>query len=400
MTIRFATQVAIVDTIRSPFGRYGGALSHIRPDDLLAELLIHLRQRYPQLPEVLDEIYIGCVNGAGEDNRNIARMAGLLAEYPVTVPAVTVNRLCGSGLDAVVQAARAIRLQEGKVYVAGGVESMSRAPWIMPKPEKAYPQGSRTLYDSALGWRMVNPKLEAMGHTDSLGQTAEHLAERFYISRLAQDQFAQQSQHKALEAQHQGLLAAEMMPIANVQQDECPRVSELGRMSQLPAVFQAGGTVTAANSSPLSDGAAVVLLANAGYAEAQGWPILGYLHSWAVAGVEPRYMGLGPVPASQKLLQAAGLTLADLDYIELNEAFAAQSLAVLQHWQLDPQDSRLNPLGGAIALGHPLGASGARLLATAARGLQRVAGEFALVSLCIGVGQGISALLSRSPHRP
>ncbi|HEV2741724.1 MAG TPA: thiolase family protein [Rubrobacter sp.] len=410
----------IVGAVRTPIGRHGGALSTVRPDDLGAVALGALMERTGVPPEEVEDVFFGCANGAGEDNRNVSRMSLLLAGFPETVAGVTVNRLCGSGLDAVSQAARAVMLGEADVYVGGGVESMSRAPWVVPKPERAFPTGNATMHDTTLGWRMVNPRMEELGHTDPLGTTAENLAqerflltpdedrpeglaEEYDVSREAQDRFALRSHEKAVAAQDGKRFRDEIVPVTVttrksetvVEADEGPRRdAALEKMAKLKAAFKEGGSVTAGNSSSLNDGAAAVLVVSKSYAEAHGLTPLAKIKSMAVAGVPPRVMGIGPVPATSKALDRAGISMDEVGLIELNEAFAAQSLAVIHEWGMDPEDDRLNPNGGAIALGHPLGASGARILTTLVHEMRRRDGvEFGLATMCIGVGQGISMVV-------
>ena len=412
----------IVGAVRTPIGRHGGALSTVRPDDLGAVALGALMERTGVPPEEVEDVFFGCANGAGEDNRNVSRMSLLLAGFPETVAGVTVNRLCGSGLDAVSQAARAVMLGEADVYVGGGVESMSRAPWVVPKPERAFPTGNATMHDTTLGWRMVNPRMEELGHTDPLGTTAENLAqerflltpdedrpeglaEEYDVSREAQDRFALRSHEKAVAAQDGKRFRDEIVPVTVttrksetvVEADEGPRRdAALEKMAKLKAAFKEGGSVTAGNSSSLNDGAAAVLVVSKSYAEAHGLTPLAKIKSMAVAGVPPRVMGIGPVPATSKALDRAGISMDEVGLIELNEAFAAQSLAVIHEWGMDPEDDRLNPNGGAIALGHPLGASGARILTTLVHEMRRRDGvEFGLATMCIGVGQGISMVVER-----
>jgi acetyl-CoA acetyltransferase family protein len=373
-------------------------------------------------PGEVEDVYFGCANQAGEDNRNVARMTLLLAGFPETVAGSTVNRLCGSGLEAVAQAARSIILGEAEVYVGGGVESMSRAPWAVPKPERAFPTGSATMYDTTLGWRFVNPKMEEMDHTDSLGMTAENLAqERFLltpdedrpedlaadydISREAQDRFALRSHEKAVAATDEKRFREEIVPVTVktrksetvVEADEGPRRdTTLEKLAKLGPAFMRDGSVTAGNSSSLNDGSAAVLVVSRAYAEARGLQPMARIRSMGVAGVPPRVMGIGPVPASGKALARAGITLGDVGLIELNEAFAAQSLACLYEWGMDAEDERLNPNGGAIALGHPLGASGARILTTLVHEMQRRGDvQFGLATMCIGVGQGIAMVVEK-----
>jgi acetyl-CoA acyltransferase len=394
------TETWIIDAVRTPIGRVGGQLAGVRPDDLAAVPLRAVLARAGVPANEVEDVLLGCANQGGEDSRNVARMAALLAGYPEAVPGVTVNRLCASGLEAVAQAARAIAAGEGHVYVAGGVESMSRAPWAMARPERAYPRGNVTLYDTALGWRFTNPRLEELGHTDSLGQTAENLAVEGKIGREAQDRFALQSHRKAIAAQDAGAFEGELVPVetksGKVTADECPRRdTSLEQLSRLEPAFRENGTVTAGNSSPLNDGAAALLLTSETYARAHGLEPLARVRASAVAGVPPRIMGIGPVPAARKALQRARLGFGDLGVIELNEAFAAQSLAVLAGWGLDSDDPRVNPEGGAIALGHPLGCSGARILTTLVHSMRRRGKALGLATMCIGVGQGIAMVVER-----
>ncbi|AWR86892.1 3-oxoadipyl-CoA thiolase [Meiothermus taiwanensis] len=395
----------ILDAVRTPVGKHGGALSSVRPDDLGAIPLKALLERTGIPGSDVEDVYMGCANQAGEDNRNVARMSLLLAGLPISVGGSTINRLCGSGLDAVASAARAIWAGEGQVYIGGGVESMSRAPWVMPKAEKGFATGNVTLYDTTLGWRLVNPRMKELYGTEAMGETAENLAEQYKISREAQDRFALHSHQKAIRAQQSGAFASQMVPVevkdrkgnsTLVQTDEGPRAdTSLEALAQLKPVFRAGGSVTAGNSSSLNDGAAAVLLASEAYARAHGLKPLARVRAIAVAGVEPRIMGIGPVPATHKALQRAGLTMQDIGLIELNEAFAAQSLAVLQEWGLEPEDERLNVNGGAIAIGHPLGCSGARILTNLVHEMQRREVQFGLATMCIGVGQGIAMVVER-----
>jgi 3-oxoadipyl-CoA thiolase len=392
----------IVEAVRSPIGKHGGALASVRPDDLLAQVLSALMERSGVPKEEVEDVYAGCANQAGEDNRNVARMALLLAGFPVEVAGCTVNRLCGSGLEAVAQAARAIWAGEGQVYIASGVESMSRAPYALPKPERGFPTGNLTMYDTTLGWRFVNPRMQALYGTESMGETAENLAEMYGIPREEQDRFALLSHKKAVRAWDEGRFLNEVVPVpvrrgkeeALVSVDEGPRRdTSLERLAALRPVFREGGTVTAGNASPLNDGAAAVLLVSDAYAKAHGLRPLARIRAIAVAGVPPRIMGIGPVPATKKALERAGLSLKDLGLIELNEAFAAQSLAVLREWGLSMEDERLNPNGGAIALGHPLGASGARILTTLVHEMRRRGVQWGLATMCIGVGQGIAVVV-------
>jgi acetyl-CoA acyltransferase len=393
----------ICDYIRTPIGRYGGALAGVRPDDLAAAAIAGLMARAPQLDRAaLDEVYLGCANQAGEDGRNVARMALLLAGLPETVPGATVNRLCGSGLEAVAMAGRAIALGEVDLIVAGGVESMSRAPFVLPKAPAAFAR-DLALHDTTLGRRLANPLFDARFGTDSLAETAENVAEQWRISRADQDAFAQRSQQRAAAAQASGRLAREIVavpvptrrdPGAEVAADEHPRPeTTLAGLAALKAPFRAGGTVTAGNASGVNDGAAALLVASAAAVRAHGLVPLARISGAATAGVAPRLMGMGPVPAVARLCARLGLAAADFDVIELNEAFAAQALAVLRQLGLADDAPHVNPNGGAIALGHPLGMSGARLAGTAALELSLRGGRRALATMCIGVGQGIALAL-------
>ncbi len=397
--------VVIVDALRSPIGALGGALAKIRPDDLAALLLKAMLERNALDPETVEEVYLGCANQAGEDNRNVARMSLLLAGLPVSVPGVTVNRLCASGLAAVNFAARAIRAGDGEVYLAGGVESMSRAPYSLPKAEGGYPFGNLTAYDTALGWRYPNPQMKKMYGTEQMGETAENIAaERPHLTRERQDAFAAQSHQRAIAAIDEGRFAAEILPIPVPQKkgepllidtDERPRRDTTPQsLAKLKPAFREGGTVTAGNSSGLNDGASALLLMSAAKAAQLGLKPLARVVSMAAGGVEPRVMGLGPVPATRKALQRAGLTAADLGLVELNEAFAVQSLAVMEDLELD--EARVNVNGGAIALGHPLGCSGARILTTLLYEMRRRPSvRYGLATLCVGVGQGESLIVER-----
>ena len=416
-------EAVIVGAVRTPLGKQGGVLSPVRPDDLAALVLEALMERTGVPPEEIEDVYMGCANGAGEDNRNVARMALLLAGFPQQVGGTTINRLCGSGLDAVANAARAIMLGEAHAYVGAGVESMSRAPWAVPKPSRPYPIGSMKMYDTTLGWRFVNPKMEEMGHTDSLGQTAENLAEERYevtseeeqpeglareydISREKQDRFALRSHQKAVEATDEKRMREEIVPVPVktrkseelVEADEGPRRdASLEKMAKLKPAFKEGGSVTAGNSSPLNDGAAAALVVSGEFAQVHGLEPLARIRSMAVAGVPPRVMGIGPVPATAKALERAGLSLDDIGLVELNEAFAAQVLAVVHEWGMDSEDERLNPNGGAIALGHPLGCSGTRILTTLLHEMgRRPEVELGLATMCIGVGQGIAMVVEKA----
>jgi acetyl-CoA acyltransferase len=388
----------IVDGVRTPIGRYGGALASERPDDLAALVLRALVDRVGLDPAEVEDVYLGCANQAGEDNRNVARMALLLAGFPAEVGGCTVNRLCGSGLEAVMAAARAIGHGDGSAIIGGGVESMSRAPWVTAKPDRGYARGERVLQDTALGWRFINPRMDALYGTDSMGQTAENVAQMFAIDRASQDECAFTSHRRALAAQERGTFADELIPVETgkgiVAVDEGPRTdSSIEKLAQLKPAFAAAGTVTAGNSSSLNDGAAALLLTSSEFAASKGLRPMVAIRSMAVAGVPPRVMGIGPVPATRKALERAHLSLADINLIELNEAFAAQSLAVLQELGLDREDERVNPNGGAIALGHPLGCSGSRILVTLIHELRRRQLQFGLATMCIGVGQGIAVVV-------
>ncbi|CAL9601282.1 MULTISPECIES: thiolase family protein [unclassified Streptomyces] len=394
MSIR---DVYIVDAVRTPIGKFGGALSSVRPDDLAAHVVRALVDRTPDLdPARIDDVYFGDANGAGEDNRDVARMAVLLAGLPVTVPGVTVNRLCGSGLEAVVQAARAIALGDASVVLAGGVESMSRAPWVLPKPERAFPAGHEQMYSTTLGWRMVNKRMPAEW-TVTLGEGAEQVADKHAISREQQDAFALASHRKAARAWADGLFDGEVVPYEGVDlaRDECIRdATSMEALAKLKPAFRTDGTVTAGNASPLNDGAAALLLVDEDGLRACGREPLARIRTSAVTGIEPQLFGLGPVEAVQRALGRAGRTFADLSVMELNEAFAAQALGCLAEWpELDP--AVVNPRGGAIAIGHPLGASGARLAGSVAHQLAAAGSGTGVAALCIGVGQGIAVVLER-----
>ena len=421
--MNYITEAWIVGAVRTPIGRHGGALSTIRPDDLGALALQALMERTGVPQEEVEDVYFGCANQAGEDNRDVARMSLLLAGFPESVSGATINRLCGSGLEAVADAARAVMVGEAEVYIGGGVESMSRAPWAVPKPERGFPTGHTTMYDTTLGWRFINPKMEKMGHTDSLGMTAENLAEeRFHlsaeeqrpeeladaydISRERQDHFALRSHQKALGAMDEKRFREEIVAVrvktrkseSVVEADEGPRRdTTLEKLGRLKPAFKEEGSVTAGNSSSLNDGAAALLVVSKEYAQAHGLEPLAKIRSVGVAGVPPRVMGLGPVPATKKALERAGICFGDVGLVELNEAFAAQSLAVLYEWGMDAEDERLNPNGGAIALGHPLGASGARILSTLVHEMRRRPEvRYGLATMCIGVGQGIAMVVERT----
>jgi 3-oxoadipyl-CoA thiolase len=400
-------EAVIAGYVRSPIGRYGGVLASVRPDTLAAHTIRALLDRTKVDPAEVDDVILGCANQAGEDNRNVARMALLLAGLPVEVAGQTVNRLCGSCLQAVNAAAQAIWSGQGELFVAGGVESMSRAPLVMLKPETAYPRGLPTMADSTLGWRFPHPDLEVDGHTANLGKTAENVAERRGVSRQEQDTLAVLSQHKAGQAMDSGRMAEELAPVAVprpkgetviVERDEHPRPTTTAEaLSKLKPAFAGDGTVTAGNSSGINDGAAALLVTSAERARALGLQPIARILSTAVAGVKPDEMGLGPIPSSRKALARADLSIDQMEIVELNEAFASQVIACLDELGVDWHDEqRVNPNGGAIALGHPLGASGARLAGTASLQLQRTAARYALVTMCIGVGQGIATILERA----
>jgi acetyl-CoA acyltransferase len=397
-------QAFICDAIRTPIGRYGGALKDMRADDLAAVPLRALQERNPTVDwSAIDEVILGCANQAGDDNRNVARMATLLSGLPVAVPGTTVNRLCGSGLDAVGIAARAIKAGETGLMIAGGVESMTRAPFVMGKADSAFSRNAQ-IFDTTIGWRFINPQMKAMYGVDSMPETAENVATDFGIGRADQDAFAVRSQNKAAAAQASGLLAEEIAAVIipqkkgepiTVLHDEHPRATSTEALAKLKGVVRPDGTVTAGNASGVNDGACALLLADEDNARRFGLVPKARIVATATAGVAPRVMGIGPVPAVQKLLQQTGMTLNQIDVIELNEAFAAQGLAVLRELGIADDDARVNPNGGAIALGHPLGMSGARLVTTATYQLQRSGGRYALCTMCIGVGQGIAMLIER-----
>ena len=390
--------------LRSPFGRYGGALAAVRPDDLAAAVIRALVERSGIDPLQIEDVILGCANQAGEDNRNVARMAALVAGLPIEVGGLTVNRLCGSGLQALNSAAHAIAVGDGDIFVAGGVESMSRAPYVMLKPETAFERGTHELVDTTLGWRFVNPVLAELHHPFSMGETGENVAERLGVTREEQDAFALASQAKAAAAIAEGRYRDQLVPIVVPQRkgdpivvdaDEQPRPDTTPEaLARLKPAFRAGGTVTAGNSSGINDGASAVLVVEAQRARALGLRPIARVVATAIAGVDPAVMGLGPIPATRKALERAGITVADLDLVELNEAFASQSVACIRELGLDP--SRVNVDGGAIALGHPLGASGGRLITSLVHGLRRTGGRYGLASMCIGVGQGIATIVERT----
>ncbi|WP_025731703.1 3-oxoadipyl-CoA thiolase [Carnimonas nigrificans] len=395
----------IFDALRTPFGRYGGGLAAVRPDDLAAVVIRSLLDRHPDLArEAIDDVVVGCANQAGEDNRNVARMALLLAGLPESVAGSTVNRLCGSGLDALGIAARAIKAGEASLMVAGGVESMSRAPFVMGKAESAYSRGAR-LEDTTIGWRFINPQMKALYGVDSMPETAENIADQYGISREDQDAFALLSQQRAAAAQQKGLLAEEIVAVEVPRSKQSPLIvsedehlrpdSSLEGLARLKPVVRPDGTITAGNASGVNDGAGALLIGNRQAAERYGLTPRARIVATAVAGVAPRVMGLGPVPAVRKVLERTGLRLEQMDVIELNEAFAAQSLGVLRELGLPDDADHVNPNGGAIALGHPLGASGTRIAMAALHQLERTHGRYALCTMCIGVGQGIAAIIER-----
>jgi 3-oxoadipyl-CoA thiolase len=400
----FPMNAYLIDGIRTPVGSFGGALAPVRADDLAAHVIQALMERHPDLaPAAIDDVIMGCANQAGEDNRNVARMASLLAGLPSTVPGETINRLCASGLSALVHAARAVASRDGDLFIAGGVESMTRGPYVMSKSGRAYGTDSK-LYDSSFGWRFINPKMQDNHGTEAMGETAENLVEAYSISREDQDAFAVWSQEKTAQAQASGYFEGEIVPVSIPQRkkdpvvvsvDEFPKPnSSLAALAGLRPAFRKDGSVTAGNSSGLNDGAAACLVASEAAVQAHGLTPLARIVASAVVGVEPRTMGIGPVPATQKALAKAGLSLDDMDIIELNEAFAAQALACSRALGLDDRDPRINPNGGSIAIGHPLGMSGARLALTAARQLKARKGKYALVTMCIGVGQGYAVILA------
>ena len=397
----------LVDGVRTPIGAFGGGLSEVRPDDLAALVIRRLLERHPQIdPAEIADVVLGCANQAGEDNRNVARMALLLAGLPPTVPGETVNRLCSSGLSAIAHAARGVRLGEGDLYVAGGVESMTRAPYVLSKSSRPFGRDVE-LFDTSIGWRFVNPRLKELFGVDSMGETAENVAEQYGVTREDQDRFALRSQQKAAAAQARGRFEREIVPVElpprkrgvaaeSFAVDEHPRPdTTLETLAKLRPAFRAGGSVTAGNASGINDGACAVLVASERAVARYGLTPLARVVSAAAAGVEPRIMGMGPVPASRKALAQAGLSLDRMDVIELNEAFAAQVLASLRELGVADDDPRLNPNGGAIALGHPLGMSGARVALSAAHQLRETGGRYALTTMCIGVGQGMAAVLER-----
>jgi len=383
-------EAVILSAVRTPVGRYGGALSGVRPDDLAALAIEAAVERAGVPAEEIEDVYFGSANQAGEDNRNVARMAALLAGLPEDVPGVTVNRLCASGLSALIGACHAIRAGDGDLFVAGGVESMSRAPLVMAKPEN----GDQTVWDTTLGWRFPNPRMEAMFPLESMGETGENVAERFNVTREEQDEFALKSHRRWAAAQEAGRFADELVPVGEVDRDEHPRPdTSFEKLAALKPAFREGGSLTAGNSSGINDGAAALVVASEEKARELGVAPFGRFVASAVAGVDPRIMGVGPVPAVRKVLERAGLGVADLDLVELNEAFASQSIYVIRELGLDPE--RVNVNGGAIAIGHPLGMSGARLVVSLLHELRRRGGRYGLATLCVGVGQGQAAIFER-----
>jgi len=400
---QMSQEVYLIDGVRSAIGNFGGSLAPLRADDLAAQVLAALMARHPELDaKGIDDVLLGCANQAGEDNRNVARMASLLAGLPIEVPGETVNRLCASGMAAAINATRALRLGEGNLYISGGVEHMTRGPWVISKTSSAFGRDAQ-MYDSSFGWRFINPKMEALYGVDSMGMTAENLADKYQISRADQDAFAAWSQQKTAAAQAAGFYHDEIVPLEIPQKrgeaiifdkDEFARANTtIETLEKLKPAFKKDGSVTAGNASGLNDGAAALLLANETGVAQNGLKPLAKILSAAVAGVAPNIMGIGPVPASQKALERAGLSLDQMDVIEINEAFAAQVLACSRALGLEDRDPRINPNGGAISLGHPLGMSGARLLLTAARQLRATNKRYALVTMCIGVGQGYAAVI-------
>ena len=397
-------QAFICDAIRTPIGRFGGVLKDMRADDLGALALRALQERNPTVDwSAVHEVIFGCANQAGEDNRNVARMSLLLAGLPIDVPGVTINRLCGSGMDAVGTASRMIKSGEAGLVIAGGVESMTRAPFVMGKADSAFSRNAQ-IFDTTIGWRFVNPQMKALYGVDSMPETAENVATDYHISRADQDAFAVASQNKAAAAQASGVLADEIIPVIipqkkgepiTVMNDEHPRVTSVEALAKLKGVVKVDGTITAGNASGVNDGACALLLADEAHSKEYGLTPRARIMGMATAGVAPRVMGIGPVPAVKKLLQLTGMTLDQMDVIELNEAFAAQGLAVLRELGIADNDARVNPNGGAIALGHPLGMSGARLVTTAMYQLHRTGGRYALCTMCIGVGQGIALMIER-----
>jgi 3-oxoadipyl-CoA thiolase len=400
---RSTREAWIVSAVRTPVGRYGGALARVRPDDLAAIAIKAAVERSGVGPGELEDVILGCANQAGEDNRNVARMAALLAGLPVEIAGQTVNRLCGSGLQAINSAAHAIMVGDGDAFVAGGVESMTRAPYVMAKPESPYDRGNREMYDTTLGWRFTNPRLAQMHHPYSMGETGENVAERCIVTREEQDEFALRSHERAVAAIEEGRFTNQIVPVMVpqpkgeaifVERDEHPRAdTSLEALARLRPAFREGGTVTAGNSSGINDGASATVMVSRDFAEREGLKPMARVLSTAVAGVDPAVMGLGPIPATRKALERAGLNVGDLDLIELNEAFASQSIVVMRELGLDPEKVNVN--GGAIALGHPLGMSGARLITMLSHELGRTGKRYGLATMCIGVGQGIATIIER-----
>ena len=387
-------RAVVLSAVRTPIGRYGGALAGVRPDDLAAVAIAAAVERAGVEGAAIDDVYLGCANQAGEDNRNVARMAALLAGLPESVPGVTLNRLCASGLSAVVSACHAVIAGDVELAVAGGVESMSRAPLVMAKPEAAFPRGNQTVWDTTLGWRFPNPRLEELFPLESMGETGENVAERYEVSRVDQDAFALRSQERWSAANAAGRFDDELVPVGEVAVDEHPRPETTAQaLAGLKPAFRAAGTVTAGNASGINDGAAALVIASEDSARALGIAPLGAFVGSAAAGVDPRVMGIGPIPAVRKLLERTGIEASQLDLVELNEAFASQSLAVVRELGLD--EAQVNVNGGAIALGHPLGMSGARLVVSLLHELRRRNGHYGLATLCVGVGQGVAALFER-----
>ena len=387
-------RAVVLSAVRTPVGRYGGVLSGVRPDDLAATAVAAAVERSGVDASEIEDVYFGCANQAGEDNRNVARMAALLAGLPDSVAGVTINRLCASGLAAVVSACHAVVAGDGELFVAGGVESMSRAPLVTAKPDKAFPRGDRTVYDTTLGWRFPNARMAELFPLESMGETGENVAERWHVTREEQDAFALESQRRWAAAAEAGRFDDELVPVGDATSDEHPRPdTSAAKLAALKPAFRDGGSVTAGNSSGINDGAAALVIASDEKARALGVEPLGTFVASAVAGVDPRVMGIGPVPAVRKLLDRAGIAAADIDLVELNEAFASQSLVVIRELGLDP--ARVNVNGGAIAIGHPLGMSGARLVVTLLHELRRRGGRYGLATLCVGVGQGQAALFRR-----
>jgi 3-oxoadipyl-CoA thiolase len=384
----------VLSAVRTPVGRYGGVLAGVRPDDLAATVIAAAVERAGVPAGEIEDVYFGCANQAGEDNRNVARMAGLLAGLPDSVAGVTVNRLCASGLSAIVSACHAVMAGDGDLFVAGGVESMSRAPLVMAKPDMAFPRGNQIVYDTTLGWRFPNSRMAGMFPLESMGETGENVVDRYGVSREEQDEFALRSQQRWAEAAESGRFDDELIAVEEAARDEHPRPdTSAEKLASLKPAFREGGTVTAGNSSGINDGAAALVIASEERARELGAEPLGAFVGSAVAGVDPRVMGIGPVPAVRKLLQRAGIEAAEIDLVELNEAFASQSLVVIRELGLDPE--RVNVNGGAIAIGHPLGMSGARLVVTLLHELRRRGGRYGLATLCVGVGQGQAALFER-----